>query len=262
MKRLCLLVVLCLSTAVALQDSRSAEAASGPVCADPEEATGNEDPFQPFNRAMFSVNDTFDEYVLEPTARGWDFVLPHPVQRGIGNFYDNLLFPIHFVNNLLQGELDPAAISLTRFAVNTTIGIAGVFDPATALDLPIQRADFGQTLGRWGTPPGPYLVWPVWGSSNVRDTVGLLVDAYLGVATFFVDVPILLGSTALNAINTRSLNLETVEGARDASLDLYVASRNAYNQQRLEAVEGVEAARAQRDADLYYFDDEEFEEEP
>lgn len=235
------------------------DAADGPVCSEPSDDAADpsgDDPFQPFNRAMFSVNDTFDEYILAPSARGWDFVMPHVVQRSIGNFFDNLLFPIHLANNLLQGEIDRSAVTLTRFAVNTTVGLGGVFDPATKLDMPIQRADFGQTLGRWGTPPGPYLVWPVWGSSNVRDTVGLLVDAYFGVQTFFVDLPILIGSTAINALNTRSMNLETVDGARDASFDLYVAVRNAYDQQRLEDIKGLEAARAERDADLYFFEDD------
>jgi len=253
--------LLALSLGLALLGSPSPSSAQATSCAEPKSSpSADDDPFQPFNRAMFSVNDTFDDYVLEPVARGWDFVLPHPVQRGIGNFYDNLLFPIHFINNVLQGEIDPAAISLSRFAVNTTVGLGGIFDPATKLGVPIQRADFGQTLGKWGTPPGPYLVWPIWGSSNVRDTAGLLVDAYLGVTTFFVDLPILVGSTAVNALNTRSLNLEAVQGVREASLDLYVAARNAYHQQRLEAVEGVEAARAQRDEDLYFFEDD-FEEE-
>jgi phospholipid-binding lipoprotein MlaA len=219
------------------------------------------DPFEPFNRAMFAFNDTFDEHLLEPAARGWDFVVPHPVQRSIASFYDNLLFPIHFANNLLQGQVDPAAISLTRFAVNTTVGIGGIFDPATRLGMPVQPADFGQTLGKWGTPSGPYLVWPIWGSSNVRDTAGLLIDAYFGIQTFFVDLPILVGSTAVNSLNTRSLNLETVEGVREASFDLYVAARNAYNQQRLEEIKGVEAARAERDADLYYFDEDPEEED-
>lgn len=236
--------------------------ASGPTCSAEEDgdvAPGDDDPLQPWNRAMFSVNDTLDEYVLEPTARGWDFVMPHIVQRSISNFFDNLLFPIHFANNLLQGEVDRSAICVTRFAVNTTVGLGGIFDPATDLEMPIQRADFGQTLGRWGTPPGPYLVWPIWGSSNVRDTAGLLVDAYFGVQTFFVDLPILVGSTAVNALNRRSMNLEAVEGVRGASFDLYVAARNAYSQQRLEDIKGVEAARVERDADLYFFEDD-FEE--
>lgn len=249
-----------LSAFLAIAPTDDGHGASGPVCAaDDNEADDNGDPFEPWNRAMFSVNDTFDEYALEPAARAWDFVFPHVVQRSIGNVFDNLLFPVHFVNNCLQGEIDPAAISVTRFAVNTTVGLAGLFDPATGLGLPIQRADFGQTLGKWGVPSGPYLVWPVWGSSSVRDTAGLLVDAYFGIQTFFLDVPILIGSTAVNSLNTRSLNLETVQGVRDASFDLYIAARDAYQQQRLEAVEGVDAARAARDEDLYFFEEDDFE---
>ncbi len=222
----------------------------------------DEDLFEPFNRVMFDVNMKFDEHLLEPAARGWDFVLPRAVQRSIGNFYDNLLFPIHIINNLLQGDLDPAAITLTRFAVNTTVGLAGLFDPATGLGLPMQRADFGQTLGKWGAPPGPYLVLPVWGSSNIRDSAGLFVDGYLGIQTFFIDFPILIGSTAINSLNRRALNLDTVASIRSASIDLYAAARNAYNQQRLEAIYGIEATRLERDADLYYFDFDEEEELP
>lgn len=215
----------------------------------------DEDPFQTFNRAMFDFNDGFDTYALEPVARGYDKVVPNRAQTSIGNFFDNLLFPIRFINDLLQGEIDPAAVTLVRFSVNTTVGVGGLFDPATDIDLPMHRADFGQTLGKWGVPSGPYLVWPVWGSSNVRDTVGILVDAYFGIQTFFIDLPILIGSTAVNAVNRRALNLETVRDVRDASFDLYAAARNAYNQQREDMIKGEEQARADRDAELYFFED-------
>src|SRR4030095_8530411 len=124
-----------------------------------EESSGHpEDPFRPFNKAMFTFNDWLDTNAVEPASRGWDFVMPHPVQRGISNFYDNLLFPIRFANDLMQGEIDPAVVILSRFTVNTTVGLAGFFDVATAMDLPSHRANFGQTLGKWGLPPGPYLV--------------------------------------------------------------------------------------------------------
>jgi len=238
-------------------ETTAAEAPVADDAAGAEEATSptDADPFQTFNRAMFDFNDSFDTYALEPVARGYDKVVPHRAQTSIGNFYDNLLFPIRFVNDLLQGEVDPAAVTLVRFAVNTTVGVGGLFDPATDIDLPAHRADFGQTLGKWGAPPGPYLVWPVWGSSNVRDTVGILVDAYFGIQTFFVDLPILIGSTAVNAVNRRALALETVSDVRDASFDLYSAARNAYNQQRDEMIKGEERARAERDADLYFFED-------
>ncbi len=257
-----LAALLCAGWLLSLPVAEQAQAADESPAAAPAEESLDTDPLESFNRAMFSLNNDFDEYALEPSARAWDFVVPHPVQRSIGNFYDNLLFPIHIVNNLLQGDLDPAAITITRFAVNTTVGIGGLFDPASRLGMPIQRADFGQTLGKWGTPPGPYLVWPIWGSSNVRDTAGLLIDAYLGVQTFFIDLPILLASTAIDSLNRRSLNLEAVEGVRSASFDLYVAARNAYNQRRREQIKGVEAARAERDEDLYFFEDEFEEDEP
>ena len=224
--------------------------------AHPETSSSSEafeaDPLQPWNRTMFAFNDNFDRYAVEPAARGWDFVLPHVVQRSISNLFKNTLFPVHFANNLLQGEVDPAAISLTRFAVNTTIGLGGLFDPASELGLPIQRADFGQTLGKWGVPPGPYLVWPVWGSSSTRDSVGLAVDAYLGVRTLFLSFETIAAWVATDAVNERALRLETIDGARDAALDLYVAARDAYVQRRLEAVKGVEAARRERDEELYF----------
>jgi phospholipid-binding lipoprotein MlaA len=218
-----------------------------------------DDPFRPFNRAMFDFNDWLDTNALEPAARGWDYVVPDLAQEGVSNFYDNLLFPIRFVNDLLQGEIDQAVVILSRFTVNTTVGVAGVFDAATAMQLPAHRANFGQTMGKWGLPPGPYLVLPLFGPSDVRDTVGLVVDGYLGVVTFFVDVPILLGSTAINTVNRRSLALEQVESARSASLDLYSAARDAYFQQREELIKGADQAQQDRDEDLYFpeFDEEE-----
>lgn len=233
------------------------EASDPPGEADAE--TGASDPWEGMNRAIFRFNLELDDYVLRPVATGWNFITPRPLQTGIENFYDNLLFPIRFVNLLLQGELDPAAVTLSRFCVNTTLGIGGVLDAASWLDLERHPADFGQTLGRWGVPAGPYLVLPLWGPSNPRDSAGLLVDAYLGVTTFFIDWPILLGSVVAETINRRSLLLEEVDNLKDASLDLYVAARDAYQQQRDEEILGVEAARAARDEDLYYFDD--FDEE-
>lgn len=217
------------------------------------------DPLEPLNRAIFSFNEDLDDWVLKPVAKTWDFVAPTPVELAIENFYRNLLFPVRFVNLLLQGELDPAALSLSRFCVNTTLGIGGIFDAASFLDLEPQSADFGQTLGKWGVPPGPYLILPLWGPSNPRDSVGLLVDGYLGVTTFFIDWPILLGSVVAETINRRALLLGQVEDIKEASFDLYVSARDAYEQQRNERILGSEEAARQRDEDLYFIDD--FDEE-
>lgn len=248
----------CLALAILLvgtgDAARGEDAPAEPTVESPSDP---EDPFRPFNRAMFEFNDWLDAKALEPAARGWDFVVPHPVQKSVANFYDNLLFPIRFANDVLQGEVDPAVVILSRFTVNTTVGLAGLFDVATAMGLPPHRANFGQTMGRWGVPAGPYLVLPLLGSSDVRDTAGLVVDGYLGVATFFVDVPILIGSTAINAVNRRSLALDQVESARSASLDLYSAARDAYFQQREELIKGTEQAQRDRDRDLYFPESEE-----
>ena len=223
--------------------------------ADPE----GRDPLEPMNRAIFGFNEDLDDWVLQPVASTWDFIAPKPIEYAIENFYDNLLFPVRFVNLLLQGELDPAALALSRFCVNTTLGIGGIFDAASFLDLERQRADFGQTLGKWGVPPGPYLVLPLWGPSNPRDSVGLLVDGYLGITTFFIDWPILIGSVVADTINRRALLLGQVEDLKDASFDLYIAARDAYGQQRQERILGADEAGRQRDEELYFFDD--FDEE-
>lgn len=243
---LILLVPGCSESALAASDEEAIATA----------ADRNDDPLRSFNRPIFEFNNWADEYAIEPIARGWDYVTPDPVQTSLANFFENLLFPIRFANDLLQGELDPAVLTLSRFCVNTTVGFAGFFDPASTMQLPGHRANFGQTLGKWGVPPGPYLVLPLLGSSDVRDTVGLIVDGYLGVTSFFVEVPILIGSAALNSVNRRSMVLDQVDSVRGASLDLYAAARDAYFQQREELIKGEERARRDREDDLYFPEDE------
>lgn len=216
--------------------------------------TAESDPWEPFNRAMFEFNEELDQWVLKPVATGWDTVLPRPVQTSVDNFFDNLQFPVRFVNNLLQGEIDPAAITLCRFLVNTTAGIGGFIDWATDMGLPRQRADFGQTLGRWGVPSGPYLVWPVFGSSNPRDSVGLVVDSYLDVATLFGDLPTLAAARVVQTVNTRSLLLDDVDAARAASFDFYISVRNAYFQRRQRLIDGLSTTERGTEDDLYFFD--------
>jgi len=253
-----LVPLVALAMAGGLREARaqtSPDAAQTAAAAGSTAPVGTEaDPWEPFNRAMFDFNEDLDEYVLKPVATGWDFVLPSPVQRSIDNFFDNLQFPVRFVNNLLQGEIDPAAVTLCRFAVNTTVGIGGLFDWASDMGLPKHRADFGQTLGKWGVPAGPYIVWPVFGSSNPRDTVGLVADSYLDIATLFGDVWTLAAARVVQTVNTRSLLLEEVDGAREASLDFYISVRNAYFQRRARLIEGVAASEQRIDDDLYFFD--------
>lgn len=210
------------------------------------------DPFEPFNRAMFEFNDGFDTYLLRPVAVGWDTVMPNPVESALARFFENLRFPIRFANNLLQGNLDPAVVSLCRFLVNSTFGVAGFFDLATGMGLPHQDGDFGQTLGIWGFPGGPYIVWPILGPSNPRDTVGLIADTYLNVGGFFIDWYYLAGARVIETVNARALALEDIDLARDASFDFYTAVRTAYLERRRALIEGDK--RPAQEEELYFPD--------
>lgn len=136
------------------------------------------DPFEGVNRAIFKFNDVTYAYVLKPAVKGYEFVVRPPVNRAIGNFYDNVRYPVRLVNALLQGKVTRAGLESKKFLVNTTVGVAGFFRPTD--DMPelaeLPREDFGQTLGVWGVPHGPYLVIPIFGGTSLRDGVGRVAD--------------------------------------------------------------------------------------
>jgi phospholipid-binding lipoprotein MlaA len=194
------------------------------------------DPWQRMNRGIFWFNDHADQYVLEPVAKGWDAVVPEPAETAVSNFFTNLRFPVVMVNNLLQGKPRAAAIDVGRFMVNTTIGLAGFFDPATIWGLQRHNEDFGQTLGRWGIPPGPYLVLPLLGPSNPRDTAGIPVDYCLSITPLFLSSFWWTGAGVINIVNARALVLDEVQNAKEAAVDYYVFVRNAYYQRRVALV--------------------------
>ena len=223
------------------------------------EARAVYDPLETVNRGIFSFNDAADRWVLEPVATGWDYVMPDPFQRGISNFFGNLSAPRRILNDLLQGKPRKAGSDLGRFAINTTFGLLGFFDPAGEHGFAPADEDFGQTLGVWGSPPGPYLVLPFFGPSNPRDTVGLAVDTAstpeFWLAPYYVSYP----ATATRLVNTRSLALETVRAERAAAFDFYSAGRSAYVQYRANQVRDRVAEPEDQDADedLYILEDEE-----
>lgn len=191
------------------------------------------DPFEPANRAVFSFNDGLDRWLLEPVATGYDFVMPGVVQTSIGNFFQNLLTPVRLMNDVLQGKPIMLLEDVGRFIVNSSVGVGGLFDPATAGGLPKHTEDFGQTLGYWGMPPGPYLMLPVLGPSNPRDTVGLAVDSAVAVQSFFLSFPVLAGAYVVNTVNSRSQRLEQIAAEREAAFDFYAAVRSAYTQYQI-----------------------------
>ena len=135
-----------------------------------------EDPWEGFNRSMFTFNETVDEYGLKPLAQGYDAVTPNFMQKGISNFFSNLGEVPNVFNNLFQGKFDETASSTFRFIINSTFGIFGLFDVASEMGLRPYNEDFGQTLGYWGVSSGPYLVLPFFGPSTVRDASGMVVD--------------------------------------------------------------------------------------
>ena len=194
------------------------------------------DPWIRLNRGIFWFNDGADVYVLEPVAKGWHYVMPDRVETSVSNFFSNVRFPVIFINNLLQGKVGPAVIDFGRFAVNSTIGIGGLFDPATSWGLPRHNEDFGQTLGYWGIPPGPYLVLPLLGPSNPRDTAGLPVDYVFSVTPFLLSSFWWTGAGVVNIVNARAQIIDEVRNAKEASVDYYVFVRNAYYQRRVALV--------------------------
>jgi phospholipid-binding lipoprotein MlaA len=192
------------------------------------------DPFERVNRAVFSFNEAADQYVIKPIAEGYKFVLPEFVRTGVTNFFSNINDVLIGANNLLQGKPANAASDIGRFFINSTVGILGLFDVATDMGLDKNREDFGQTLGVWGFSDGPYVVLPLFGASNVRDTVGFVVD----VKTDFItntnklssDEKIVIDS--LRIINRRADLLDAGQLLEDAAFDKYSFLRDGYLQRR------------------------------
>src|SRR2546426_12562425 len=230
-------------------------ALSGAVVAPADEGAGSEhDPLEGFNRKMFWFNDKLDVYVLAPVARGWEKVPPHCVRTSFSNFFGNLRFPIVTVNDLLQGKVKDGASDVGRFAVNTTVGVLGLFDPASGWGLVKHDEDFGQTLGVWGVPPGPYLVLPLLGPSDPRDATGFAVDYALSVTPFFIDEAILWGARVGDTVNERSFVLKQVEDAKASAFDYYTFVRNAYLQRRRALVRDLAEGSAEESEELYHLE--------
>jgi phospholipid-binding lipoprotein MlaA len=192
------------------------------------------DPFEPMNRAVFSFNEVADDYLIKPIAEAYKFVLPEFARTGVTNFFGNINDVLIAANNLLQAKPVEAANDIGRFLINSTIGILGLFDVATDMGLDKNREDFGQTLGVWGLPDGPYVVLPFFGASNVRDTVGLVVD----IETDFMMNTNKLNSdekiavNLLKTINRRANLLDAGQLLEDAAFDKYSFVRDGYIQRR------------------------------
>lgn len=196
------------------------------------------DPLEPFNRAMFNFNDKLYFWVLKPVAQGYSKAVPETARVSVSNFYTNLNFPIRFVNSLLQANFAGAASELGRFVTNTVWGIGGLLDPASSkeINLSKQAVDFGQTLGVYGVGQGFYILWPILGPSSPRDTVGIVGDVFLHPSLYFGPWYVWSGAKVHDRVNDTSLKIGDYESLKEASIDPYVAIRDAYVQYRLKKV--------------------------
>jgi len=189
------------------------------------------DPWERVNRATYRFNDKFDRAIARPVARGYRAATPHVVQTGIRNMYDNADTPIVMLNDLLQGQFKSFASDTGRLLVNTSIGIGGLLDPATALGLEKNDRDFGQTLGKWGVGSGPYLVLPFLGPCDVRDSFGKLADTYSTPRTYIKNNDWYWSLWLVEKVDARSRFLDQ-DRLIDNAYDAYAFLRNAYLQHR------------------------------
>ncbi|MDH5753025.1 MAG: VacJ family lipoprotein [Deltaproteobacteria bacterium] len=192
------------------------------------------DPLEGYNRVITVFNDRMYFWVLDPLARGYNFVVPELARKGVNNFFHNLLFPLRFVNNTLQGKLLNACEELARFCINTTIGILGLWDPAREwFGLEPHNEDLGQTLGYWGVGAGPHIVLPFFGPSNLRDAFSSWGDyRYLDPRSYLNDTPTEYGLIAFEEFNYVSLHLGEYDNLKKDALDLYTFLRDVYEQNR------------------------------
>jgi phospholipid-binding lipoprotein MlaA len=202
------------------------------------------DPLEPMNRYFFEVNQFLDEILLKPFAGWYHLAMPDPAEDGVRNFLRNLKSPVYLANDLFQGEWDRAGTTAARFVINSTIGIGGIIDVASMMDLKYHEEDFGQTLAVYGAGEGPYLHLPILGPSNPRDATGRLVDYALDPLTwvgYIYDVSYINTARAgLDAIDTRARNLEAIDELKKGSVDFYATVRSLYRQRRNDLIKNGE----------------------
>lgn len=186
------------------------------------------DPVEGWNRAVFGFNEGLDNAVLKPVARGYQAVVPALVRTGIGNVFGNFADGWSAINQMLQGKPVASAQMTMRVATNTLFGLGGIFDVASDLGIERQQEDFGQTLGRWGLPAGPYIVWPLLGPSSLRDGAGLPLDLSWSPSALTKDDPARFGLTSLQLIDTRAGLLSATRLIDEIALDKYVFIRDGY----------------------------------
>jgi phospholipid-binding lipoprotein MlaA len=244
------------------QDAPAQDAGAAAEVEEPgPEEPGPDDPWEPFNRPVFAFNDFLSRYALEPVGRAWAWALPEFVRDSISRVYVNVRTPGVMVNDLLQWKPRAAGVDLARFLLNSSIGLAGLMDPAAAIGLDANREDFGQTFGVWGIPPGPYLVLPFFGPSSPRDAVGRAADSATVPVGWFVPIWATATITTVDLANEFSFIGADIAEERAAAFDWYAAVRNAHvslreNLVRDRSETSETEEQADEEDDLYHLDEE------
>lgn len=197
------------------------------------------DPLEPFNRNVTGFNDTVDSMVLKPVATVYRDATPDLVRTGVNNFFENLRDAWSAVNATLQLKPQAAAENFLRVGVNTAFGLGGLLDIASEMGIDKTRLDFGQTLGRWGVPPGPYLVLPIFGPSSIRDAAGFSVESSGDLIMGIDRIPLRNSLYALRAVETRANLLRATTMLEGAALDKYSFTRDIYLQRRQSQIEDL-----------------------
>jgi phospholipid-binding lipoprotein MlaA len=201
------------------------------------------DPIEPWNRDVLDANMAVDRAVIRPVAEGYRAAVPGYARTRIRNFVNNLNEPRILVNNLLQGRLADAGSTFARFTFNSVFGLGGLWDVSTGWGLPQRTGDFGQTLHAWGAEDGAYLMWPIAGPSNVRDTVGWVADGFLNPLNWVIPTPYLMGRGAVQGVDLREQTIEGLDELQRGSLDFYARLRSVWQQRR-----NAELGRSSADA--------------
>lgn len=192
------------------------------------------DPLEGWNRAMHGFNDGFLDYVARPAYSGYAYITPDFLRTGFKNFFHNLLFPVRFINNFLQGKPLAAGVEMSRFILNSTAGLGGFIDVAKHKKtiVPVDEEDMGQTFGTWGIGNGFYIVWPLFGPSTARDTVGLVGDHFLDPITYLDPWWFSLSVSSFRSFNELDDMLDTYDTLKGSAIEPYSAMRDAYVQHR------------------------------
>ena len=194
-------------------------------------SSSKNDPLEPLNRAIFGFNEVVDDNVLQPVAKTYKYITPDPVETGVSNFFSNLGEVSTIANDVLQLKFGQAGNDILRFSINTTLGVLGIFDVASSMGLKKNKEDFGQTLGYWGMPQGPYLVLPFLGASSFRDAPGTFVDMAISPVEQLHNKEQLAANT-LNVIDIRARLLRATRILDTAAKDKYIFIRESYLQKR------------------------------